>query len=289
MSSRVMRLRRDDVCCRCGRRIAKGAEGYWDARARTVTCVGCAASHRAAARTPRQAQSIDLDEASGAAPLDRGSPGASARREHERRRRNREARTRARHRWIGAAILALSSPPQHERAWDAGARGEEAVGRSLERRTAKGPALIMHDRQMPKGRGNIDHLAVAPGGVFVIDAKAIKGSARISQPLFGKPKLIIAERDRTRLVDGLDRQVDAVRGALERGYGEVPVVGIFCFTEVHLPWFGRTIRGHRLRYCRDTARQLNRSGPLRQDAIDSIARSLEVAFPSAADASRRAR
>jgi Nuclease-related domain len=182
-------------------------------------------------------------------------------------------------------ILALSSPPQHERAWDAGARGEEAVGRSLERRTAKGPALIMHDRQMPKGRGNIDHLAVAPGGVFVIDAKAIKGKARISQPLFGKPKLIIAERDRTRLVDGLDRQVDAVRRALaERGYGEVPVVGIFCFTEVHLPWLGRTIRGHRLHYCRGAARQLNRSGPLQQDAIDSIARSLEVGLPPAADA-----
>jgi hypothetical protein len=65
------------------------------------------------------------------------------------------------------------------------------------------------------------------------------------------------------------------------GSGAVPVAGILCFTKADLPWFGRKIRGYQLRYCRATARQLNRSGPLSADAIAAIASALAVAFPSA--------
>ncbi|HEX4484590.1 MAG TPA: nuclease-related domain-containing protein [Solirubrobacteraceae bacterium] len=215
--------------------------------------------------------------------LDRGHPGASAAREHRRRRANREARTRRRHPLLGGLLLAISNSPQHERAWQTGRRGEERVGLSLERRTANGPAIVLHDRRMPGGYGNVDHLAIAPRGVFVIDAKAVKGKVRIAQPLFGKPKLMVAGRNRTKLVDGLDRQVDAVRRALvEGGCGDVPVHGVLCFTKADLPLLGICqIRGHRLHYCRATARKLNRSGPYEKDAIDRIARQLAVAFPAA--------
>jgi Nuclease-related domain len=180
-------------------------------------------------------------------------------------------------------LLAVSSPPQHERAWDTGGRGEQAVGRSLERRTAKGPAVILHDRLMPRSRANIDHLAVAPRGVFVIDAKAVKGKVRIAQPLLGKPKLMISGRNRTKLVDGLDRQVTAVRQALaDAGWADVPVRGVLCFTKADLPLLGSAqIRGYRLHYCRGTARKLNRSGPLAPEAIAAIERKLAVAFPPA--------
>ncbi len=41
---------------------------------------------------------------------------------------------------------------------------------------------------MPGGHGNIDHLAVAPTGVFVIDAKDIKGKVRVANPLFAAAK-----------------------------------------------------------------------------------------------------
>jgi hypothetical protein len=119
--------------------------------------------------------------------------------------------------------------------------------------------------------------------VFVIDAKAVKGKVRIAQPLFGKPKLMIAGRNRTKLVDGLDRQLDAVRRSLvEAGFCDVPVYGVLCFTKADLPLL-RTcqIRGHRLHYCRGTARKLNRSGQYGQDAIDQIACRLAVAFPPA--------
>jgi hypothetical protein len=282
-----MRLRRDDVCCACTGALVKGTEAYWDADARTVTCLGCLpTSPETNASSPPQPVVPRSERTADPAPqpeLDRGRPGASAAREHRRRRANREARTRRRHPLLGGLLLAMSNSPQHESAWQTGRRGEEQVGLSLERRTANGPAMILHDRRMPGGYGNIDHLAIAPRGVFVIDAKAVKGKVRIAQSLFGKPKLMIAGRNRTKLVDGLDRQVDAVRRALvEDGCGDVPVHGVLCFTKADLPLLRPCqIRGHRLHYCRATARKLNRSGHYGRDVIDQIARRLAVAFPPA--------
>ena len=295
MPSRVMRLRRDGVCCQCRAELPQGTRAYWDAEARTVTCLGCLDASGGAGRRPpqppgdawrepvgRRVPASAAESASRPEP-DRGHAGASAAREHRRRRAGREARVRRRHPHIGGLLLAISGQPQHERAWEIGSRGEEQVGRSLDRRTAKGPAIVLHDRRMPASQANIDHLAIGPRGVFVIDAKATKGSVRIARPLFGKPRLMIAGRNRTRLIDGLDRQLDAVRRALARhGHEELPVLGILCFTNANLPLLGAgKIRGHRLLYGRATARLLNRSGPLAPEAIAAIAAELEASFPPA--------
>jgi hypothetical protein len=110
--------------------------------------------------------------------------------------------------------LLLRDAPQHEIAWQRGAAGERAVGDSLEKRLADGMVVLLHDRQMPRSRSNVDHLAVAPSGVYVIDAKDYTGKVRVERPLLGKPKLLVNGRDRTKIVDGLDRQVAAVRDAI---------------------------------------------------------------------------
>jgi hypothetical protein len=215
--------------------------------------------------------------------LDRGTPGASAAREHERRRRNREARVRRRHPLIGGLLLAIGGAPAHETAWATGGSGEQSVGRGLERRTANGPAILLHDRRMPGGYGNIDHLAIAPGGVFVIDTKAIRGRVRVSRPLFGRARLLVGGRDRGHLVNGLDRQVAAVRAELAlSGRGDVPVQGAFCFTKAELPLFGSSeIGGHRLCSERSLGRRLNAKGALGGVAIDGLARALASSFPPA--------
>lgn len=275
MPSRVLNLRRADTCCVCGGPTPAGTRAYWSAEARTVTCLDCLRAE------PPRTEALPATQASGE--LDRGRAGASAEREFERRRDNREARTRRRHPLVGGLLLAVAGTPQHERAWNTGGRGEETVGRALDRRTAKGPAVVLHDRRMPRGFGNIDHLAVAPRGVFVIDAKAVKGKVRVSQPLLAEPKLMIAGRNRAKLLDRLDRQVTAVQRALvAAGRAEVPVRGVLCFTEADLPLLGSSqIRGYRLHHCRGAARKLNRPGPFAADAIDTIARELAVAFPPA--------
>jgi nuclease-like protein len=37
-------------------------------------------------------------------------------------------------------------------------------------------------------RANIDHIAIAPSGVWVIDSKRYKGRVSVSRPLLGKPQ-----------------------------------------------------------------------------------------------------
>ncbi len=215
--------------------------------------------------------------------LDRGQPGASVAREHRRRKTGREARTREAHPWIGGLLLALRAAPRHESAFHRGELGETAVAAYLEQRTARGPTILLHDRRMPGGYGNIDHLAIAPGGVFVIDAKNIQGKVRVANPLFGAPKLMIRGRDRTKLIDGLDRQVHAVRRALTAsGHPDVPVQGVLCFISADLPLFGTLhMRGYSLLHRRALARRLNKEGPLQPPTIDLLARALAASLPSA--------
>jgi hypothetical protein len=271
MPSRTLKLRRADVCAVCAKDLQAGETGWWDPTAKTVTCSDCYELAVAGA---------NVDDS---ATPDRGTAGASAGREHERRRTNRETRVRNAHPHMGGLLLWLTDEPQHQRAFKTGQLGEVAVGESLEKRTAEGPAVILHDRRMPLGRGNIDHIAVAPSGVYVIDAKAHSGTVRVEKHLFGATKLRIAGRDLTKLIDGLDRQVATVRDALDRsGHADVPVQGVLCFTNADLPVLRTlTMRGHLVLYRKALAKRLNADGALQTPEIDLIARTIATKLPPA--------
>src|SRR4051812_39467197 len=203
--------------------------------------------------------------------LDLGVAGASARRELARRRANRERRTRERHRVVGGALLAIRDAPSHERVWGTGADGEEATARYLAKRCPD--ALVLHDRQIPGRRGNIDHIAVVPGGVYVIDSKRYKNrKVRVATPLVGSQKLLIDGSDRTKLVDGLLRQVDVVSELLSAIAPGVPVRGVFCFIDADVPLLGMsTVRQLAVLNRRRLVRRLRRHGPLGDDRIREIA------------------
>jgi hypothetical protein len=146
---------------------------------------------------------------------DPGTAGASARREFERRRANREERIRTEHPRLGGFILAVSQEKQSTKAWDVGALGEERLGRRLNQ-LASERLRLLHDRRVPGGKANIDHVAVTPSGIYVIDAKKYKGRPHlgIEGGLF-RPRverLLVGTRDCTRLVDGMIKQVGVVRG-----------------------------------------------------------------------------
>jgi hypothetical protein len=275
MPSRIMPLRRPDQCARCGTDLTTGTRAHWDADARAVTCLSCFVPPTRPAPTTAPAPQQ---------PIDPGVPGASALREHARRKHNREQRTRQAHPHIGGLLPALRDAPQHEQAFLRGARGEAAVAGSLEARTSDGPTVLLHDRRMPRGHGNIDHLAVSPNGIFVIDAKDWKGKVSVSTPLFGKAKLLVDGRDRTKRVEGLDRQVTAVESALCDATQAWPIQGVLCFTQVDLPMHGllgtTKIRSHLLLYRKALAKRLNASGPFAAE-IDTAARLLAAAFPPA--------
>ena len=180
-------------------------------------------------------------------------------------------------------VLAARRAPWEERAFRRGEQGEVAVAAYLERRTEKAPTIVLHDRRMPRGHGNIDHLVVAPAGVFVIDAKRYRGKVGAVDRGFQGERLFVNGRDRTKIVNGMDRQVTVVRRVLsELGQAEVPVHGVLCFVQWNLALGGsRTVRGHLLLRPRPLARRLKATGPLDPDAIQSLARALAAVLPSA--------
>jgi hypothetical protein len=213
--------------------------------------------------------------------FDTGSAGASARREHLRRKANREARVRSKHPVIGGMLLALSEDPQHEKAWGRGAGGEERVAEALAKHLHD-DVVVLHDRRAGRSSANIDHIAVAPSGVWVIDAKRYRGKLAVSAPLLGKSKLRIAGRDQTKLVDGLAKQVALVRTAMADIAPGIPVHGALCFVDTELPLLGpRTFRSFWLLHPKPLAKRINRPGPLDAAQVPGVADELARRFRAA--------
>ena len=212
---------------------------------------------------------------------DSGRAGASARRAHERRRTRRVQQVRARHPRIGGLLLALGAEPAAERNWSRGAQAEELVGEALERR-CRDEVAILHDRRLPGSRANIDHIAIAPSGVWVIDTKRYRGKIEVRTPLIGPAQLQIAGRDKTKMVDALARYCSAVASVVSELRPAVPVHGAFCFVEGDVPLLGtRAINGYPLLHRRSLVKRLNRKGPMDGEDILALASQLASRFPPA--------
>ena len=160
--------------------------------------------------------------------------------------------------------------------------GEEKLGGGLDG-LRSGTIRLLHDRQMPRSRANIDRLAVTPTGVYVIDAKKYRRRPhlKIDGGLF-RPRverLLVGSCDCTKLVDGVIKQVDVVRRVLEPG---VPVHGVLCFVEGDWPLLGGnfTLREVHALWPKKLYPKLQAEGPLNTDTIAEIHRTLARALPA---------
>ena len=82
----------------------------------------------------------------------------------------------------GAAVDAevLRRTQAAQRNWSAGAEGERLVAASLAHLERYG-WVTLHDLRWPgRQRANIDHIAVGPGGIVVVDAKNWSGSVTVA-------------------------------------------------------------------------------------------------------------
>lgn len=214
-------------------------------------------------------------------PLDTGVAGASARREHEQRRARRRERTKTRYGSVIGAALDLKAPPQHEQAWATGATGEELVAKRLAERCSD-DVVVLHDRRIPGSRANIDHIAICPTGVWIVDAKRYKGKVRVEKPLFGAAKLKIGGRDQTKLVAGVEKQIAVVAPIVAELQPALKVSGALCFVDADLPLLGLpSIRGVELTPTRRLAKRLSRPGPLSRDDVLVLATALAERLPAA--------
>jgi hypothetical protein len=184
-------------------------------------------------------------------------------------------------------ILRLSDEPQSTAAWKSGARGEEFLARRLENLTGH-EVRLLHDRRIPGTRTNIDHIAVTPGGVCVIDAKRYNGRPHLGVEggLF-RPrttKLMVGTRNCTRLVAGLHKQLSQVRAALDRNNAQhVPVRGMLCFVDADWPLIGGAFVIDELHvlWPKKAAEYLNEPGPFSHQFVEEIHLRLAAAFPAA--------
>lgn len=279
---KVLTLRRADVCATCAVPLPAGHKAAWDAAGRLVHCLPCHAGE----------QATDPVEAPPPAPPVSPSRtgGASAQREYDKRCARREQQIRSAHPRLGGLLLRLNAEPASTRVWAQGAAGERAVAATLDELT--GDHLVaLHDRRLrrPDGslsRANVDHLAVAASGVWVVDAKTHQGALEVrrSGGLFGPrvEALYIRGRDRTSLVQGLLTQVAAVRSQLDAVQADVPVRGALCFVGTELPWFGASsIGGVPLVGRRGLAKLVRAPGPLTSDERAAVAEYLHGRFPAA--------
>jgi len=220
--------------------------------------------------------------------LNHGVAGASAQREYERRKAKRGDRVRDAHPVMGGFWLAITDDPQSTKAWATGARGEELLGQRLDGLAERG-VHVLHDRRIPGSKRNIDHIAVGPSGVFVIDAKRYKDkrpSLRVEGGFIRArtEKLMIGSRVCTSLVDGVLRQVKDVESALAvAGSGEIPVRGMLCFVEANWPLIGGSfvVAGIDVVWPKKAAELMLKPGALEDNSVRGIHHALASAFPPA--------
>ncbi len=218
-----------------------------------------------------------------------GEAGASALREYERLKQGREDYARRKFGVLGVALARVIDPPARTQAWKRGGEGERRVGARLEKRLAGSEVRLLHDRLVPGAGGrNIDHIAIGPGGVTVIDTKNYRGKVRVQRigGLFAPRRSILSinDRDQTRLLTGVERQVELLRAALHAAGEEgVEVRGVLCFANVDgLPLLGHlSVQGILIDGTRAAAKLARWPGPLNVERVERIWAPIGKTFPPA--------
>jgi len=209
--------------------------------------------------------------------IDVGRPGASARAEYGRRlRRDAARRRRTFGRLLAPVVALLAGVPPSTARWRAGSRAEEGVGRLLSEAVGR-RGIVLHDRAVPRCRANLDHVAIVPSGVWVVDTKRYHGRVRRGRRP-GRRTLLVDGRDRGRLVAAALRQRALVQSAAGP---EATVRAALCFAGAEWGLRPRpfVLDGVLVTWPAALAASLRATGPLGRAARSALAGRLSGAFP----------
>lgn len=238
----------------------------WDSGAKAAACLACA----------------DTD-----VPIEAGVAGASAADEAERRTAHRVEGVRRRYGDHAAAVAAVVAPNEQEiAAWRKGSNGETRLAAYVAREVGD-RVIALHDRLIPgTRRKNIDHIYVAPTGVWVVDAKAYKGKVikRDVGPFWREEnKLYVGGRNRTDRAKAVESQVEAVLAAL-RPDPEAKGTGVhaaLCFLDSDWGLFDLPFLVGSVWVLNPSAlrKRLRKNGSLSRDRMERIAHRLDLSLP----------
>ncbi len=232
-------VRRIGSCSKCGAVIPIGSRALWNQTGRTLTCLShCEPEELTSGVDPKDS--------------DLGIAGASAlamsqkfhNRDQIKAQRDQEI-FKISHPFLSKYITPRAQISHNARVWAKGAEGEIEVGKILDALAEKYGFLAIHDRLMPKSKANIDHMAVTSTGVFIVDAKNYQGTievrGRMEKYVGGNSQLWIGKRNRTSLIEGVNKQILAIETVLEKAGVKFPVFGALAFYRANwdLPAFLR--------------------------------------------------
>jgi Nuclease-related domain len=269
VARRTLSLRYPAVCSLCSSELPRGTTAWWDKEAKQATCLVCG----------------------GGADLARdlaGTAGGSGRQKYDRLRKRREKEVKGvLGDKLGSVYLFFKDEPQSTRAWGTGSAGEERLARYFGK-SLPDSAIVLHDRRIPGSRANIDHIVVAPSGVWVIDAKDYKGKVerRDVGPFWRSDvRVFVGGRDRTKLVRGMAGQVEATRGALAKDplAADVAVTPAVCFVASEWGFFPKSfeVNGVLVTFPGDMAERISARGRLAPTAVERLANRIAVGLPPA--------
>lgn len=117
----------------------------------------------------------------------------------------------------------------------------------------------LHDRRIPGSKANIDHVAVGPAGVYVIDAKKYTGGVEAEERLY------VGGRDRSKVIDGVRWQAEVVQACLATAQARITVDGVVCFVVAEWPLVFRRpvqLRGVTALWPKALGELVGKTGPL---------------------------
>jgi hypothetical protein len=174
--------------------------------------------------------------------------------------------------------------------WGKGSDGESRLAAFVAREVGDW-VIALHDRLIPGTRGNIDHIFVAPTGVWVVDAKAYKGKVvkREVGPIWRRDnEVYVGGRNRSVLAKSVEKQVDAVIAALrpDPAAKGTTVHAALCFLDSDwaLLDFAFQVGNVWVLHAGALRKRLRKRGPLSREAMERIARRLDLSLPDAAGA-----
>jgi hypothetical protein len=197
-------------------------------------------------------------------------------------------RVNARYGSAAAAVAEHMAELEIAASWGKGSDGEFRLAAFVAREVGNA-VIALHDRQVPGTRGNIDHIFVAPSGVWVVDAKALKGAVnrRDSGPVW-RPRndLYVGGRRRTALAKGVVKQVECVLTALrlESQLKGTLVYGALCLVESEWGLLDRPFQigdAVWVLYPGALCKRLKKKGALTVDRMKLTAEALDRALPPA--------
>jgi hypothetical protein len=148
--------------------------------------------------------------------------------------------------------------------------------------------IVLNDRRIPGSKATIAVIAVAPAGVFVIDAQPHKGLVQTKRPgsfdRLGPPELHVGRKNCTPHVEALSAQAAVVRSTLDGSLvgSHVPVTAMLCLTRAE--WglaSSALVRDVWVGWPRLLAGTLRSPGAMDAPQVNEVAQMIEIGLPAA--------